>query len=343
MKAKLKKDWSQELKLRINDLISGKTVGPLVAEVAPSYGCNHRCIHCGFQQYQEYSGGPHYLSLRAFRNFADDFSTLGGVEIWFAGNGEPFLNPDLPEMIQYGASKGLSMAFSSNAVLVNQKIIEDITPHLTWAKFSVNGATPDDYSRVHQCSTNSFQKMKANLKRFTSYRERVPEGPQLIIQFLVMAENWDNIKNMVDVHHEVGTDQLIFRNIITKDPAPVPPIPDHVRKELKEVELFEDVAVDWNSFDKRPSSPWEKCYGINFRINLTDRGELYTCCRNLVLPSIYGNITNDRFIDIWNSSQKTKMFQDVYNYKDRKYCEMWCQCARDNRLIDQIVKQGRQK
>ena len=32
----------------------GKNVGPLVIEVAPTYGCNHGCIHCGFQQFDPY-------------------------------------------------------------------------------------------------------------------------------------------------------------------------------------------------------------------------------------------------------------------------------------------------
>jgi MoaA/NifB/PqqE/SkfB family radical SAM enzyme len=333
-----RKDWTSDLKSRIPDLLNDRNAGPLVAEIGATYGCNHACIHCGFQQYTPYRSSKHFLPLDKFIQFADDFLKLGGKEIWFAGNGEPYLNPDLINMIEYGSSIGLSVGISSNAVPVTEEKIKRTIENISWAKFSVNGATDTDYALVHQCRPRDFKRMVSNLKMFTGYRDLSENSPRIRVQFIVMEENWNHIMDMVELHNDVNTDELIFRNVIKKE-CDMVAVPDDVRQSLSDAEENRGVTVLWDSFDVVPDASWDICYGINFRINLTDEGELYTCCRDLVIPSRYGNIFKKRFIDIWKSDVKLKVFQEVYSDKERTDCKKWCQCARDNILINNVARE----
>jgi len=331
---KIKLDLKNELLLRIEDLKMSKNTGPLVVEIAPTFGCNHNCIHCGFQQYSSYANKKRFLPLKQYKEFVDDFTTLGGKEIWFAGNGEPFLNPNFSEMVKYAANKGLSIGISSNTVPATQKKIKDTIENISWTKFSLNGATPDTYSKVHRCEPKDFFRAVDNIKLFSSYSKKSIQKPLISIQYLIMRDNWDEIEQMVMLHKVMGFDQLIFRNVTRKEHDLVQ-IPDNIKKILTKVDNADDVIIDWNSFDKKPVSDWNTCYGINFRINLSENGDLYTCCRNLVIPSVYGNILENRFYDIWHSPQKDHLFQDIYNFKDRKCCLKWCQCASDNKIINE--------
>jgi len=328
-----KKSWTSFLIERIEPLKKSKPVGPLVVEIAPTRGCNHKCIHCGFQQYSPYSNKKQFLPLHIYKSFVDDFVELGGKEIWFAGNGEPFLNPSFSDMVKYGAKKGLSIGVSSNVVNVDEQIVEDIIEHISWTKFSINGANEKTYSKVHQCNPKDFKRAIENIQLFTTYRNKSNNKPFISIQFIVMKENWMDIKQMVDIHTKLDVDKLIFRNVIKKEYVLVP-IPNDVKNTLSQISHIKTIFINWNSFNEKPISNWTTCFGINFRINLSENGDLYTCCRDLTIPSIYGNIFENSFFDIWHSKRKKEIFENIYNFKDRSCCIKWCQCASDNIFID---------
>jgi len=322
--------------------LNGENPGPMVIEVGATYGCNQKCIHCGFRQYKEYSKKKDFLETKEdFERFLDDFYELGGIEVYFAGNGEPLLNPHLPQWIKYGKQIGLDMSMSTNGMLLNEKKIKEILPYSKWIRFSVNGGNKETYSKVHQCSLNSFEKLVNNLKVAVKYKKDHDLDVKLTIQFVCFEPNWESTKRLVDIHHEIGTDLLIIRGVITKvETQESLKIKQQIGEKLREFEGEDNVEIRWNSFQKEIVQSWDKCYGINFRINMNHLGDLTTCNRNSIKKSVFGNIHKKRFRDIWNSEIKKKLFYEIEEQIGKPQCEHLCQARYDNLFINDFMKQG---
>lgn len=313
--------------------IASHNPGPLVVEVSASYGCNHNCMHCGFQQLSPYSRKRHFLDPAVFKKFLCDFKTLGGLEIYFAGNGEPLLNRSLPEWIKYGKEIGLNMTVSTNGVLLGKTKIRSILPYVKWIRFSVNGGDRETYVKAHRCHEQDFDKLVRNLESAVKYRNYNELTTNLIIQFLIYELNWKSIRGILDIHKRIGTDLLIFRNVAVEDGKKSDQI-RYIMDRLKEMEGEEKVEIRWDTFKEMDDElTWDKCYGINFRTNMDDKGNLFTCYRHLYKNSIYGNIHNKSFIEIWQSSYKRELFSIIEQGREIPICKKWCQAIYDNLFI----------
>ena len=314
--------------------IDGLFPGPLVVEVAATHGCNHNCIHCGFQQFSRFRNEISFLPSLPFKRFIDDFADMGGDEIYFAGNGEPLLNKNIDEWMYYILEKKIGCTLSTNGQLFTQERIEKILPATRWIRFSVNGGNPATYAKVHQCQLDDFYNLTQNLARAVAWRNKYNIGVQLVIQSLIYDVNQDSVMDLVAEHSKIGTDLLILRNVTFKgkqDPAPS----KKVMQVLKEAEKFPRVQVRWETYGMNPSkNHWEHCYGINFRTNMDHQGNLFACfCPN----SIYGNIQEQSFRDIWSSAQKKKFFELIESGLYIPICKYWCPTGYDNIFIEQYI------
>jgi MoaA/NifB/PqqE/SkfB family radical SAM enzyme len=325
---------------RIDLLLTGGNPGPLAIEIGPSLGCNHHCVHCGFQQYQEWGEAKRFLDDGAFRSFLDDFRALGGAQVFFAGNGEPLLNRHVPHWITHGDALGLSMTLSTNGIALAGPAMEKTVAHADWIRFSVNGGTADVYRRIHRCREGDFDLLKRNLAAAVAFRDRHEAKARLIIQCVVFDLNAATIPQMVELHRSVGTDRLFFRNVTGRNIFGDGPVPDIVA-ELQEVDGLPGVEVRWNTFEAGGSvGGWEDCYGIHFRTNMDDRGNLFACNRHLIKESFFGNIHDKSFCAIWSSDEKERLFREIYRCPERRECEEICQASHDNSLIDRFRREA---
>ncbi|MBI2565689.1 MAG: radical SAM protein [Candidatus Schekmanbacteria bacterium] len=317
--------------------LAGEPTGPLTIEVGPTRGCNHNCVHCGFQQYDPYGQRLSLLDCEAFLRFLDDFRALGGQEVYFAGNGEPLLNPALPEWVRHGAELGLEMALSSNGIPLTAARGCQILPFMSWIRFSVNGGTADVYADVHRCRPADFSRLERNISAAVRFRNASDLAVRLALQFIVYELNWGTIAGIVAFHGRCGTDELVFRGVISRAGA-APTLPPAVRQALQEAQAAPGVRVRWETFDPAGPASWSTCRAINLKTNMDDQGNLITCNRNLLKNSIYGNIHARPFREIWlGSVEKQKLFSEVCTGQDIEHCGKWCQVAYDNALLDALL------
>lgn len=321
----------------LNDWINGDNPGPLVVEAGISHGCNHDCVHCGFQQFSRYRDTKHFIDRNIFLKFMKEFKEAGGIEIYFAGNGEPLLHPDIGDFFCYGKELGLRINLSSNGILLNEAMSNRLLPVVNWIRFSVNGGNPEAYATVHKCDSTEFDILKANLIKAVEIRNEHNFAARLVIQFLVYELNWKSIHDAVAMHKTIGTDLLIFRNATFNNQKHIQ-ISDHILDALKEVADEDHVQVRWDTFQQGEQEPnWSKCYGINFRTNLNDKGELFTC---FCTDCVYGNITQLSLSEIWNSQRKRDLFSKIEQGVYIPECHKWCPTSYDNCFIEQKLSGG---
>ena len=315
--------------------VDGLLPGPLVVEVAATHGCNHDCIHCGFQQFSRFSNEISFLPSIPFKRFIDDFADMGGDEIYFAGNGEPLLNENIDEWMHYIHGKNVGCALSSNGQLLSAERIKRILPVTRWIRFSVNGGNPATYAAVHRCRPEDFHTLTQNLAQAVAWRNQHNLAVQLVIQSLIYEVNRQSVMDLVAAHCAIGTDLLILRNVTFKgehDPTPS----EEIIQTLKEAEKFPRVKVRWETYGVNASeNDWTHCYGINFRTNMDHLGNLFAC---FCPDSIYGNIQEQSFREIWRSDQKKKLFELIESGQYIPTCKRWCPTGYDNVFIEKYLK-----
>lgn len=98
------------------DFVSYKILKPLDFAIEVSGCCNLRCLSCPRAQHSEAARPAQMMSLSDFRLVLDkvvrENPFLGNVQLYQWG--EPFLNPQLAEIVRYVNSCGLKAAISSN-------------------------------------------------------------------------------------------------------------------------------------------------------------------------------------------------------------------------------------
>ena len=321
--------------------LSGEMVGPLSIEISPTYGCNHNCTHCGFQQFVPYNSQNYLLADERFKLFLKDFSELGGKEIFFAGNGEPLMNKYIDGWFKQGFKLGLSMTMSTNGIpFKKEKRIHSILPYSKWIRFSVNGGDEDTYSYVHQTKKEDFTTLIDALKKCVSFKKNNNLSAILQLQFVCHNQNYKSIEKMCELHQNVGTDQLIFRNVfLNKGDKSLHRHKDTISI-LDKIKDKEGVIIRWDTFeDTTDKLVWKKCSGINFRSNMDHNGNLIVCNRHLHQNenAIYGNIIEKEFKAIWNSNFRQKIFKKIEDQIDLPKCYLTCNPKYDNIYIEEFM------
>ena len=93
---------------RVVDFFNNKKVDPINVEIDPSNACNHSCPFCisGHIHLSKYKGTEFFnrqmMSLmEILMNFAKDISKTKTKSISWTGGGEPTMNPNLKDAIEY--------------------------------------------------------------------------------------------------------------------------------------------------------------------------------------------------------------------------------------------------
>ncbi|MEG3640606.1 radical SAM/SPASM domain-containing protein [Magnetococcus sp. PR-3] len=325
---------------RIRAWRAGENPGPIAIEVSVIDGCNHNCSHCGPQFFSPYDKTKQ-MDRNLFLRFLEDFHSMGGKEVYFAGSGEPLLHPEFATFMQHGRQLGLDMTFSSNGIPLTAKRIPTILPYTTWARFSVNGGDQKTYHQIHRGKVEDFNRLKENLTEAMAYRKAHDLPVKLAMQMVTYDDNWRSLPDLVHLFQDLNMDRLIVRNRINRD-GQKNAVTEDIFPILENAAQDPRVEVRWPSFPKPGESlqiapaDWQRCDGIQFRTNMDFDGNLNTCFRHWYRDSGYGNIHQHDFKTIWNSPKKQDVFELVGSGCDKKDCAKWCQVSRDNKFLDPL-------
>lgn len=129
------------------------------------------------------------LTFNTFKDFIDEVSDyLLYIILW--NWGEPFLNPDIFEMIAYAKSKNI-VAYSStngNVKFNNGQADKLVDSGLDSLVFGVDGATQETYSKYRK--GGNLELVLENIRTIVSAKKRKgSKTPRLNMRFVVMQHN----------------------------------------------------------------------------------------------------------------------------------------------------------
>jgi len=254
---------------------------PSVYWIDTTRECNLRCIMC--PQSRGLAPRPGKMPLDTFKALVDDIcENRPLIKLYLSG--EPLLHENLFEMIDYAGAKACRTMIHTNAAGLTPEMSERIlASSLTFLSFSFDGCSPEIYERLRPPA--KYDQVRSNLRRYLDLRRQRGCGPQTAIEIIRMRDTESLIQPFVEEWMASGVDDVRI----------VPYLTWHG-------------LVDDRHVESRPPSPRFKPCAAPFQHGcILSDGTAVPCCLDINGRIPLGNITQNRFREIWSGDDYRRL------------------------------------
>jgi MoaA/NifB/PqqE/SkfB family radical SAM enzyme len=258
------------------------TLHPPVPEIRPrqirleaSSACQLRCPSCPTTSKATAPViGTGWLTVDNFRKLVDDNPWVEEIEL--SNYGEMFLNPQLPQIMEYAHQRGLVLTCDNGANFnhVGKETLEALVKfRFRSITCSIDGASADTYG-IYRIG-GDFNRVIANIRRLNHYKERYQSRfPLLTWQFVVFGHNEHELPAAREFARELG---MAFYGKLSWD-SQVSPIRD---EEVVKRELGLDAATREVFREKHGVGYLDEiCTQMWNAPQINWDGQVLGCCRN---------------------------------------------------------------
>ena len=328
-----------------NDWQKAKTLYPLYVEISPIGVCNHRCLFCAV----DYVGYPsHKLALALLETRLPEMAKLGVKSVMFAGEGEPLLHKQMPDIVHVAKQGGLDVALTTNATVAPPGFFEKALPALSWIKISINAGTPEGYTTIHRTKERDFFKAIHNMKEMVRHRKQRALSCVIGAQALLLPENADQMTSLATLcRDEIGLDYLVIK-----------PYSQHLfsrTTRYQEIDYTQFLSVGEelsamsqpgfsvifrsNTMKKYiDSDRYDKCYAAPFLWGYIMADGTVSGCSAYLLDKRfeYGNLNERTFQEIWEGEARREGWRFIQTELDVRACRRNCRMDEINRYLHKI-------
>lgn len=293
--------------------LPGMLSAPLRVHLQITNQCLMRCRHCSQDTRDPL---PNELSLEEIKRLLDEMADMGTCQVTLAG-GEPFLRPDLLQIVRHARGRGLSVSLSTTGTSVNRVLAKKIAElGLKSVRVSFDGAAEKSYD-YYRGVKGAYRKAMRGLK---TLRELFPKTP-IVLHTTLMRPNTSELLALARLVQKLGlnTWSLDFLKpvglgaeqrglwLASNEGE------DVVRRLGKIVESF-DVPLKMAHFPYKGPNPsgstvfGYRCQGANLFTFISANGSVAPCsftCR----PFPAGNIRRKTLHEIWSDSEMFRRFR----------------------------------
>lgn len=300
-------------KALIKGIITKKT--PIYVQYAVTKRCNLRCQMCGSSISRK---EERELSLPEIQKLADTLDRLN-IGIILLTGGEPFLRPDLPEIISIFSQKGFTVRLQTNGILATEDRIRSACQvGMNEITISLESLDPEKQDAITG-QPGSWHKIIESIARFS---QLLPNKDTLLgVNTVVSRQNLRELPDIIKFVTEIGfyssliPVHLASANkddfIIRKDAPEFAFLPD----DFNEIDRIFKAIINmkrrgyhiYNSFKFLRNTPdflkgkipkWH-CDSPNLYFAISPSGNFLPCVD--IKTSI--SMLDDNFLDIYNSEE----------------------------------------
>lgn len=278
-------------------------------------------------------------------NRIKEMARLTVKSIMFAGEGEPLLHKDLPQIIQE-TGNDIDIAITTNGVMLTDKY-HGCLDSIKWIKVSCNAGDKETYGKIHQTKEKDWDTVWSNLQSVCSRRNRASTA--IGIQAVVLPDNLESIPKLVSRSKDTGLDYVVLKpysqhkKSITKKYESITydnevrdifrSLEDSSTEDFKVVARYSSMS-SWDSgthsYSKCLSTPYLWAY-------IMADGSVYGCSAYLLDERFrYGNIITDSFYSVWQSSARRASIKYVGEELDISECRLNCRMDKVNKYLAQL-------
>lgn len=294
----------------------GKPTYPIYVEIGLTNNCQHRCLFCSF----DFTGYKNIkLKTSVIQQSLRDMAKAGVKAIMFAGEGEPFLHPQIVEIADCAKRAGLDISITTNGHSATSDKLYQILPLLSWIKFSINGGTCISHAKLHGTSEESFDKVMENLEYAAKHKGTCTVG----VQSVILPEHEQNIVELAWKVKSMGVDYYTIKPFTGHPLRELNQSPHYSRQE----ELFEKldklsmkdfhIIIRQQAFQNlQHNRDYTQCYGIDAMTYIAATGDVYACSNFLGKQEYsYGNINKQAFKEIWWGERRQAVRERIQRTK----------------------------
>ena len=291
--------------------LSGRTnpVGlPISLSIEPTTSCNLRCPECpsGLRSFTRPTG---MMKTELFHSvLAQVAPTLSYLIFYFQG--EPYLHPQLLDMVQLAAQKSIYTATSTNGHYLSEEAArQTVASGLDRLIISIDGTTQETYQsyRVGGKMEKVIQGTE-NILRWK--RDLKSQTPHVIFQFLVVRQNEHQIEDVRRLATRLGVDELRLKTAQIYDfenGSDLMPLNDRYNRYQKKAGGQYEIK---NRLDDECWKMWHSCV-------ITWDGKVVPCCFDKDAHYVLGDLNRQTFQEIWQGDSYREFRKSLFEARSK--------------------------
>ena len=289
---------------------------PVSMSIEPTTSCNLRCPECpsGLRSFTRPTG---MIAKDTFKKLLNELHLdLSYLMLYFQG--EPYLNPDFLDLVNFADKQNIYTTTSTNAHFLDQETADKtVESGLSRIIVSIDGTEQASYEKYRiggnlEKVINGIKNLVETKKRLKSHR------PLIILQFLLFKHNTHQIPEVRKMARDLQADELEFKTAQVynfKNGSDL--IPDE--------EIFSRYKKNGNNQFHIKNDMINKCWKMWHSCVMTWDGDIVPCCFDKDAKYKMGNINNQRFAEIWNGSKYQEFRANLFS--NRSVIDMCKNCT----------------
>lgn len=332
---------------RVADWLAGTVIAPVYMEVSPSGACNHRCSFCGMD-FMGYT--KRFLPVDVWCERLAGLGRSGLKSIMYAGEGEPFLHPEMPAIAQATKDAGIDVAFTTNAVLFTPAIARAVLPVTSWIKVSCNAGTAETYAKIHGTQAADFAAVIAHVTAVSALRTELGSQCAIGMQMVLLPENADEAVILAQQAKAVGADYLVIKPYSVHRQSKKSRYKDLQYAEYAEISRALEAEQDGHfkivfrhETLHRRELPlhYLRCQALPFWGYVDSAGNMWGCLRHIGDEHfLYGNLVTQPVEDVLQGSARRENMAWCAQHLDIQDCHVACRMDAINNYLWELTHPG---
>lgn len=320
-KLNFRRTWNQ-LMLELSYLLSNFLRRPIVwgypisFSLEPTNRCNLGCPECptGAKTMKRASG---FIRWDVFQASVDTMSKRA-IYMTLYFQGEPFMHPQIFDMIKHAQQKKLYVATSTNAHYLDEKRARKVVESgLDKLIISLDGVDQKTYEAYRK--GGDLDKVLEGIRNIVSAKDEMKsKKPFVELQFLVLGTNEHQIKEIQALARQLKVDKLALKTAQVYDFENGNPLIPKNEKYSRYRKLANDKYEIKLKMRDRCYRMWTGCV-------ITFNGDVVPCCFDKDAEYNMGNIKETEIEKLWKSEKYQSFRRQLL--KDRASIEMCRNCT----------------
>ena len=275
--------------------------------------CPNRCIYCSSHSNPQ---ATHIIPFEIIKNIIDDAKSLGCKTVCLSG-GEPFLHPQILDIISYIAKQQLTCYVYTSGIYMKDEVysslpneyIEAIRGMVDKVIFNVEADSSALYDQIMGTDVDGFDMMKKSIN------DCVSSGLVVETHVVPMQVNFKHLKSIFEMCYQLGVSKVSILRLVLQGRALVNlSLVKLTGEGSREVTKLIKALKEAYKGKVRIGLPYSDsncriyCKAASDKINVRYDGNVYPCevfkddLLNAKLGCKPDNVWKDRFYDIYQES-----------------------------------------
>lgn len=290
---------------------------PVSISFEPTTSCNLRCPECpsGLRAFTRPTG---MLHKDFFRETIDQLhKDLTYLVFYFQG--EPYLNPQFLDMVQYASAKKIYTATSTNAHYLNdanaRRTVESGLDRLI---ISIDGTTQETYQQYRV--GGQLKKVLEGAANIVRWKKALnSKTPFVVFQFLVVRHNEHQIDEVKRLAQEIGVDDVWLKTAQVYDYENDP------NQLIPTNEKYSRYKKDKSGRMTFKGNNQNHCWRLWHDPVITWDGAVVPCCFDKDAQHKLGDLKQQSFKELWQNKEFHQFRQQVL--QSRKNIDICANCS----------------